>query len=132
MLIENPIEWLVIQHNAFAIASSIYILYFCSFINSIFTFIQVKAWLLSKHPTASTEPAALMAHPAVQALVSEEIVSACAGLKSYERPHVWMVILEPFTTVSICVVGPYIIMWTVFEFIYIRNGSYLSKNNNCI
>lgn len=61
---------------------------------------QVKNWLLSKHPTVSTEPVALMAHPAVQALISDEIVSACAGLKSYERPQVWTVILEPFTTVS--------------------------------
>ncbi len=58
------------------------------------------------HPTsasASADPATMLADPVVQNLLSDEIISACASLKSYERPHAWVSITEPFTQVILCI-----------------------------
>ena len=59
---------------------------------------QVKQWLIKREPnTASLSDKDIIENISVKALLSEEVVKASVGLKSYERPHGWVAIPEPFS-----------------------------------
>lgn len=58
---------------------------------------ELQKWLKRTQPTASADPVEVMENPAVKELISDEIATACVGLKGYERPHIWTYVLEPFT-----------------------------------
>jgi len=58
----------------------------------------VKQWLIKREPnTASLSDKDIIENISVKALLSEEVVKASVGLKSYERPHGWVAIPEPFS-----------------------------------